>query len=230
MPSSPPSGFLLVHKPSGMTSHDVVDAVRNLFNTQQVGHAGTLDPTATGLLIVGIGTATKKLGHFLRLPKTYEAGITLGATSTTDDAEGMIEAVGGRHAAEDIPSQENVEHVLKEFVGSIEQVPPVYSAIKVRGVPAHRRMRRGESVTLRPRRITIESLELLDYTYPHLRIRCHVSSGTYIRALARDIGQKLEVGGYLSALSRTAIGPFQLTDATILTELRLHHLRQKLES
>jgi len=225
MPSPLSSGFLLIDKPRGITSHDAVDHVRRTLGIRQVGHAGTLDPMATGLLIVGVGAATKKLGNLLGLPKTYEAEITLGATSTTDDAEGTI----AKRSEGSPPTRDEVERALRSCIGTMEQLPPAYSAIKVRGVPAHRRMRRGESVTLRSRLITIHTADLLSYDYPVLRIRCDVSSGTYIRALARDIGEKLGCGGYLSALRRTAIGPFLLQDAVSLSALGAGHLRPSLD-
>lgn len=229
MESLETSGFLLVDKPRGITSHDAVDHIRRRFRTREVGHAGTLDPMATGLLILGVGAATKKLGDILGLPKTYEAEITLGAVSTTDDGEGKITESGIVNGEYRMPSRVDVERVLESFTGTIKQVPPVYSAIKVRGVPAHRRVRRGESVTLPPRLITIHTLDLLVYTYPLLRIRCDVSSGTYVRALARDIGEKLGCGGYLSALRRMAIGPFLLQDAVSLSALGPGHLCSSLD-
>ena len=216
-------GFLLVNKPRGMTSHDVVAAIRrtlaagNRQPVSRVGHAGTLDPMATGLLIVGIGSATKALGKTTKLPKTYEAEVTLGATSTTDDAEGAIRAWGMGHGAWNPPTHKDIKNTLEEFRGTTEQVPPAYSAVKIRGVPAYRRARRGESFVLKPRRVTIPEITLVSYEYPVLRIRCTVSSGTYIRALARDIGKRLGTGGYLSWLERTRIGMYRLEDAVPLS-------------
>lgn len=216
-------GFFLVDKPPGMTSHDVVVKVRKLLASSsqrpapKVGHAGTLDPLATGLLIVGVGTATKKLGTLLKLPKTYEAELTLGATSTTDDAEGSISKDNRRQAAGNRGlTWRDVERALRQLTGEIEQVPPVYSAVKIRGVPAYRRARRGETVSLPPRRVTVHAAELLSFAYPHASVRWTVSSGTYIRSLARDLGKALGTGGHLSALRRTAIGPLTVSAACAL--------------
>lgn len=229
--STTPSGFLLLRKPAGITSHDVVDIVRKKLGTRRVGHAGTLDPMATGLLIVAVGTTTKHLQKILGLSKTYEAEIALGASSTTDDAEGTI-TQGDRDqgGGDREPTRDEIENVLREFLGTHEQVPPAYSAIKVRGTPAHRRVRRGESIVLPPRTITIHALELLGYTYPRLHIRCTVSSGTYIRALARDIGARLRTGAYLAALSRTAIGPWTLAAAQDPSAITSADLRETLDA
>ncbi len=212
-------GFLLIDKPAGLTSHDVVAAIRRQLATlpshlsTRVGHAGTLDPMATGLLIVGIGTATKRLGTLTKLPKTYEAEITLGATSSTDDAEGTLHEWRKEHGEWRIPTHARVRSVLASLTDTLEQVPPAYSAVKVRGVPAYRRARRGERVVLPPRRVTIHAARLRSYRYPRLRVRWTVSSGTYIRALARDLGVALRTGAYLSALRRTTIGAFHVRDA-----------------
>lgn len=210
--------FLLVNKPKGMTSHDVVDAVRRARGVRRVGHGGTLDPLATGLLIIGVGGATKNLRDVLTLPKTYEATVTLGATSTTDDAEGVVRRTenGGRGKR---PSRERVTRILARYHGEIMQTPPAYAAIKIGGRRAYERARKGEEVRLAPRRVTIHRLELLGYDYPTLRIRAEVSAGTYIRALARDIGAALGTGGYLTELTRTRIGPYRLENSVLLREL-----------
>ncbi len=223
------SGFLLVNKPRGPTSFDVVAHVRRVLGVHKVGHAGTLDPFATGLLIIGVGIATKRLGTYSRLPKTYGGEITLGATSTTDDIEGEIqERAGTGGAGRGIPSSAEVARVLREFVGERMQRPPTYSAIKVRGVPAYRRARRLESFTLPLRHVRIEEIQLLRYAYPLLAIRCIVNAGTYIRALARDIGEHLQTGGYLSALERTKIGPYRIDDAVALGDVTLKALHRQL--
>ena len=217
-------GFLFVDKPAGITSHDVVDQVRRLLRTYvrtrsipKVGHAGTLDPLATGLLIIGVGGATKMLQRLLKLPKTYEAEVTLGATSTTDDAEGPLTETPAFKFQR--PKHGELERVLRRLTGEIEQVPPAYSAVKLHGVRAHRRARRGERVSLTPRRVTIKEAVLLSYEFPRTSVRWTVSSGTYIRALARDLGVQLGTGAYLSALRRTSIGPFRLSDAVPLAQL-----------
>ncbi|MDP3685373.1 MAG: tRNA pseudouridine(55) synthase TruB [bacterium] len=226
-------GFFLIDKPPGITSHDVVAAVRHRLESQvsklktRVGHAGTLDPLATGLLIVGVGTATKKLGTLLKLPKTYEAGLIFGATSTTDDAEGKIQATGSREQRTGTmhPTRQDIERALQQLTGEIEQVPPAYSAVKVRGVPAYRRARRGECVALPARPVTVFEAQLLSFSYPHARIRWTVSSGTYIRSLARDLGEILGTGAYLSALRRTAIGPLAVSAARALDTVTLENLQ-----
>jgi len=211
-------GILLVDKPVGWTSFDVVAKIRGQIRREyqekgikptkrqlKVGHAGTLDPFATGLLVILLGDATKKATEFLKLDKVYEATIRLGQTSTTGDPEGEITDVSTRQ-----PSQVEVEEALNKFVGEITQTPPIFSAIKVNGQRAYKLAHKGEEVEIPPRQVTIYSIELLDYAYPELNIRTHVSSGTYIRTLAEDIGVKLGVGAYCSNLRRTAINSFTL--------------------
>lgn len=212
------AGLILVNKPKGMTSHDVVNKIRKITGEKRVGHAGTLDPNATGLLIVGVGRqATKKLGDLTKsTTKTYEAELFLGATSTTDDMEGNLKQAEKVVA----PSRKQVEEVLCEFVGDQKQTPPVYSAVKIKGAKAYELARKGKTVTLKPRKVTIYSLKLLDYKYPIVKLECEVSSGTYIRALARDIGEKLGTGAYLANLKRTRIGDFKLEDALELKNLK----------
>lgn len=210
--------FLLIDKPKGITSHDVVDAVRKITGERRVGHAGTLDPNATGLLIVGVGReSTKKLGKSARnTTKVYVADIVLGEERDTDDVEGRsVKRVNRVNQV----NQEVISEALESFVGSQKQVPPKYSAVKIKGKPAYKRVRRGEKIELKPRKITIYSIKLLDYSYPLLRIKTQVSSGTYIRALARDIGRKLGSGAHLKNLRRTKIGRFSLKDAVKLNKL-----------
>lgn len=208
--------LMLIDKPSGFTSHDVVNVVRKKTGEKRVGHAGTLDPMATGLLIVGIGKATKELGKLIGLDKTYKAEITLGAESTTDDKEGIINELRTDNHHSRIPDTKDVESALRKFTGKIEQIPPAFSALKINGERAYKKARRGEKVFLKPRPVTVYSIKLIDYQFPALKIETEVSSGTYIRALARDIGKELGCGGYLSALTRTRIGEFYLSDATDL--------------
>lgn len=213
-------GILLVDKPVGWTSFDVVAKIRGQIRHQyqekgikptkrqlKVGHAGTLDPFATGLLIILLGDATKKADEFLKLDKVYEATIRLGQTSTTGDPEGEITDVSDRQ-----PPVEEVKAALKEFIGGIAQIPPIFSAIKVNGQRAYKLAHAGKEVEIPSRQVTIYSIELLDYTYPEVKIRTHVSSGTYIRTLAEDIGAALEVGGYCLTLQRTRIGRYSLPD------------------
>ena len=204
-------GLVLVNKSKGMTSHDVVDAVRRVTGVKKVGHAGTLDPNATGLLIVGVGRkATRKLGEISKnTKKTYKAEIMLGAVSDTDDAEGRILS---KKEIMKLPYEE-IKKTLEKFVGEQMQIPPDYSAIKLRGKKAYELARKGEKVKLEPRKVTVFSIKLLEYKYPILKFECEVSSGTYIRSLARDIGGKLGAGAYLRNLKRTRVGKYRLEDA-----------------
>jgi tRNA pseudouridine55 synthase len=209
------AGYLLVHKPAGPTSHDAVDAVRRIAQMRQVGHAGTLDPFAEGLLIILVGAYTKQSSAFMKLPKEYTATLTLGASSNTDDREGTITA------KEDAPRPDapHIERVLEKFRGKISQIPPQFSAIKIGGKKAYREARAGRTLELAPRGVEIFKLDVLSYNFPSLRIFVASSSGTYIRALARDIGEALGTGALLSALRRDAVGPYRLEDAVPLNTL-----------
>lgn len=210
--------FLLIDKPKGITSHDVIDKVRKITAEKKVGHAGTLDPNATGLLIVGIGReSTKKLGDISKnTDKVYEAEILFGEERDTDDAEGVVIS---KTKGELTPGEDEIKILLKTLVGKQKQIPPTYSAIKVKGKKAYIKARKGESVYLSPRKIKIYSIKLNNYNYPILQITVRVSSGTYIRALARDIGRKLGVGAYLNNLNRNAIGEYKLKNAVKLENL-----------
>ena len=201
-------GFLLIDKPPGPTSHDVVDMVRRATGEQKVGHAGTLDPFASGLLILAVGKATKELSKFVGLDKTYEAAICLGATSDTMDRTGKIE-----HAECSVVSEPAVREIMERFRGVIDQVPPMYSAKKVGGRKLYELAREGKEVERKPVRVAIHELELLSHEWPYLRVRAQVSSGTYIRALAHDIGASLGCGAYLEELRRTAVGTYKVEDA-----------------
>ena len=208
-------GLVVVDKSPGMTSHDVVARVRRLAGTRKVGHAGTLDPMATGVLVLGVDRATRLLGHLMLTEKSYDATIRLGVATTTDDAEGEIVAtsdVGG-------VSADDVRTELARFVGDIEQVPTAVSAIKVDGQRAYARVRAGEQVELKARPVTIHELVVHEVDLPDVRISVRCSSGTYIRAIARDLGEALGVGGHLTALRRTAVGSFDLSVARTLDEL-----------
>ena len=210
--------ILLIDKPKGWTSADVVAVVKKTFH-EKTGHGGTLDPNATGLLIVGTGADTKKLGEITKnTKKTYEAEIVLGATSDTDDVEGNIT----RFAKQDVkkPEREEIIKILKTFEGEQMQMPPQYSAIKIQGKKSYDLARKGIEVKLEPRKINIYSIKLIDYKYPVLKIICEVSSGTYIRSLARDIGEKLSTGAYLNELRRTRVGEYSVEKAVNLQELR----------
>ena len=201
-----PSGLLVVDKPAGWTSHDVVARVRRLAGTRRVGHAGTLDPMATGVLVLGIEKATRLLGHLTLHDKRYDATVAFGATTTTDDAEGEVVAT----APVDGLTEAAVREAAAAFAGEIEQVPPGVSAISVDGVRSYARVRRGETVTLPARRVTVHAFEVLAVRGAEADVRVHCSSGTYVRALARDLGAALGVGGHLTALRRTASGPYAL--------------------
>jgi tRNA pseudouridine55 synthase len=202
-----------------MTSHDVVARVRRLAGTRKVGHAGTLDPMATGVLLLGVNRATRLLGHLMLTEKAYDAVVRLGVATTSDDAEGEVTAQTSAAAVTD----EQIRESFDSFVGDIEQVPSSVSAIKVDGQRAYARVRAGESVELKARPVTIHAIEVDEAVRQGevvdvpVSVRC--SSGTYIRALARDVGATLGVGGHLTSLRRTAVGPFTLDDAHTLEAL-----------
>ena len=208
-------GLVVVDKAPGMTSHDVVSRVRRLAGTRKVGHAGTLDPMATGVLVLGVDRATRLLGHLMLTEKAYDATIRLGAATTTDDAEGEVVST---HATDGV-EEDVVRAELARFVGDIEQVPTAVSAIKVDGQRAYARVRAGEQVELKARPVTIHELVVHEVSLPDVRISVRCSSGTYIRAIARDLGNALGVGGHLTALRRTAVGSFDLSVARTLEEL-----------
>jgi len=208
------SGILNVNKPSGMTSHDVVDRVRRILRQRRVGHAGTLDPLATGVLLVCVGQATRLAEYLVDTTKVYRARLRLGLTTDTHDAEGKVVAEAPVQATE-----EEVRRVLANFLGSLEQVPPMYSALKHQGTPLYKLARQSIEVEREPRRVEIHELLLEDWSPPQLTIRIACSSGTYIRALARDLGQALGCGAHVAALTRLACGPFTLEEAISLEEL-----------
>ena len=213
------NGILLIDKPAGWTSHDVVAKVRAVLKKEtgrkiKVGHSGTLDPAATGLLVLLVGSYTKRAGNFSKLDKTYEAEITLGYTSTTGDKEGELSPKSTER-----PPEEQVRAVLGAFEGQIEQIPHAYSAVKVGGQRAYKLAREGKTPKLEPRKVTIDSITSMKYAYPKLFLTAKVSSGTYIRSLAEDIGTKLGTGAYLSALHRTEVGRFNIENAKDLQEV-----------
>jgi len=209
-------GIFAVYKPVGPTSNQVLSVIRKVAGTRVVGHAGTLDPLASGVLVIGIGReATKKLRDIIGSEKEYVAEVRLGATSTTDDEEGEKTEI----CVEKEPATAQIKAIVESFTGNILQAPPQYSAIKVRGERAYKIARRGKSVNLGKRSVEIKSIEVLGYAWPVLKIRTVTGSGTYIRSLARDIGEKLGVGGYLAALERTRVGSFRKEDAVVLEDL-----------
>ncbi len=213
-------GLVVVDKPSGWTSHDVVARLRRLAGTRKVGHAGTLDPMATGVLVLGVGRATRLLGHLAAHDKEYHATIRLGQSTVTDDAEG--EVIGGGTCAD--LSDDQVMQAVRRFVGEIDQVPSAVSAVKVDGVRSYARVRAGEEVDLPARRVTVSALDVHELMRPaddllDVKVTVTCSSGTYIRALARDLGTVLGVGGHLTALRRTRVGGIDLSQARTLEQL-----------
>ena len=209
---------LLIDKPDQMSSFGVVARVRRVLSERagkkvKVGHTGTLDPFATGLLILLVGKGTKRSNEFLKLDKWYEATIRLGAKSTTGDPEGEISVFDVFE-----PDFEVVKKVVQSFQGKIKQRVPNFSAVKINGQRAYKLAREGKEVEMPVREVEIFQIEILDYKWPELRIRCHVSSGTYIRTLGEDIGEKLGVSGYLTALRRTEVGKYKVSDAVKLDE------------
>ena len=210
-------GLLLVDKPAGITSHDVVSRVRKLAGTKKVGHAGTLDPMATGLLVLGIESATKLLTFVVGADKTYEATIRLGSSTITDDREGEVISEASQSELERI-SQEKIEYEIDKLKGVIQQVPSAVSAIKVNGEKAYDRVRAGEVFELKSREVTISRLEVVSDIFRgegfiDVNVIVDCSSGTYIRAIARDLGKALQVGGHLTSLRRTRIGSFDVLSA-----------------
>lgn len=207
-------GIVLIDKPKGWTSFDVVAKLRGQLKREtglkkpKVGHTGTLDPLATGLLIIVAGSYCKRAQEFSKLDKVYEAELTLGFASSTDDDEGEKTKINDK-----IPSSEEVGAVLNTFVGEQLQLPPAFSAIKVGGQRAYKLARAGKEVAIEPRRVTVYQIVDMSYAYPTVKFTVKVSSGTYIRSLARDIGEKLGTGAYLSALKRTEVGSYKLADA-----------------
>lgn len=221
-------GFILIDKPSGPTSHDVVDRVRALIKIRRVGHAGTLDPFATGLLILGIGKATKSLGKLVGLDKEYEATLRLGAVSDTYDRTGKITKTNSNTfdpaGSKTVLTLLEIQNVLQRFTGTIQQIPPMYSAKKVGGKKLYELARKGIEIERKPIIIIIRSIKLLEQKNSGFKIQVSCSSGTYIRSLAHDIGQALGCGAYLEELRRTAIGPFSITNAIPLADLTTENI------
>jgi tRNA pseudouridine55 synthase len=210
-----PDGLVIVDKPGGWTSHDVVAKVRGLAGTRKVGHAGTLDPMATGVLVVGIGRATRLLGYLAATEKEYLATIKLGVATTTDDADGgVVSEADASGVTDDV-----VAAAMQALTGTLDQVPSAVSAVKVDGVRAYKRVRQGETLELAPRQVTVSVFELLARRDADLDVRILCSSGTYVRALARDVGATLGVGAHLTSLRRTRVGRFAIHDARTLDQL-----------
>ena len=210
------SGVLIVDKPVGLTSHDVVQIIRKGTNIRRAGHTGTLDPRASGVLVILIGPAVRLSEYVSASDKRYQATIRLGSSTDTFDAEGVI-----TNSSTDVNvTEEQFEELLSQFIGEIEQTPPPYSAVKVGGQKAYEKARAGEEVELMPRKINVYSLDLLEWAPPEVVIDVFCSSGTYVRSLANDLGNELGVGAHLVGLRRTKSGQFTLRDAVSLRRLR----------
>lgn len=209
------NGLLVINKPTGITSFDCIRKLRRTTGERKIGHTGTLDPMASGVMVLLFGSATKRAGDYSKLDKTYKAEVTLGATSSTGDAEGELSKVNDL-----VPTEAEISRALKSFEGQITQTPPVYSAIKIGGQEAYKRARRGEQVEMPQRQVMINSIKLTDYQYPVVKLEADVSSGTYIRTLAEDIGEVLGTGAHLSGLVRTRVGEFGLDTALDLSSDR----------
>lgn len=219
------SGFLLINKPKDWTSHDVVAYLRKIIGVKKIGHAGTLDPFATGLLIVGVGReATKRLDKFKVLPKTYIATLKLGGTSDTYDSTGKITMTQWPNGTIKKPSLEKINKILKKFIGKQLQTPPMYSAKKVGGKKLYELARKGVEVERQPANIEIYNIKLLEYNWPYLKIEINCSTGTYIRSLAHDIGQALGCGAYCDELERVKIGEYLVEDAMMPEGLNVKDL------
>ena len=206
---------LIINKPLNITSMDVIRQLRRILGIRKIGHAGTLDPLATGVLIVCYGKGTKLISSFMDMTKKYSAEVNLSAFSETEDAEGPITEV----EIPTIPTLKDIEAVLPQFLGTIVQMPPKYSAVKVQGIRAYDLARQGKEVKMYPRQVTIESITVTSYEWPLMSIDVVCGKGTYIRSLGRDIGVALGVGGYLTKLERTAIGPHSVEHAIHLDDI-----------
>jgi tRNA pseudouridine55 synthase len=219
-------GLLNLDKPAGCTSRDVVNRVQRLVRPHKVGHAGTLDPLATGVLVVAVGPATRLVEYVQQMQKTYQGAFLLGRTSDTEDVEGHV--VELPDAA--MPEREEILAAIPRFVGAIEQRPPAYSALKIAGQPAYKLARRGEQPDLLPRRVEIHSIELVRYEYPELELLVRCGSGTYIRSIGRDLAESIGTGAVMSQLRRLAIGPFAVENALAADDLSEGELEARLLS
>jgi len=217
-------GLLIVDKPVGPTSHKIVSLVRRGMGIRKVGHAGTLDPRASGVLVLCLRAATRLSEYLSTSSKRYEAVVRFGASTETYDAEGPVVRETGK-----VPKRAKVEAALEDFRGEIEQVPPPFSAIKVRGQKAYELARKGKEVELEPRQVTIHHLEIVSFKPPDVTLDVECTAGTYIRSLANDLGERLSCGAYLAKLQRTKAGPFTLEDAIPLPKLEVGFLTGKWE-
>ncbi|MEX2112484.1 MAG: tRNA pseudouridine(55) synthase TruB [Pirellulales bacterium] len=217
-------GLLNVNKPSGVTSRRVVDQIKRLVKPAKVGHAGTLDPLASGVLVIGIGQATRLVEYVQAMPKTYRATFLLGRTSTTEDVEGAVTLLENPP----VPTREELAGAAARLTGEIQQRPPAYSALKVDGRRAYARARAGETVELAERPVQIHRIVIVGYDYPELQLEIDCGSGTYVRSLGRDLAERVGAGAVMSALVRTAIGRFRLEDAIVVEQLTRDDLAQQL--
>lgn len=214
-------GIVLIDKPGGMTSHDVVSCVRRKFKMRRVGHAGTLDPMATGVLVVLLGKATKLFNRFVGLDKGYRATLEMGRKTDTADIEGKTLEQRSYGPI----TQKDLQDVFARFQGEILQTPPMVSAVKFKGQPLYKLARRGIEVEREPRTIRIDVLKLLDFSPPYVQFYIECSKGTYVRKLAEDIGEELGCGACISQIQRTRVGPFKLEDSVALDDLSEDHIR-----
>ncbi len=202
-------GIFGIKKPKGPTSHDIIDKLRQITGIRKIGHAGTLDPAAQGILVVAIGRKyTKKISKYKDQKKEYIATIRLGVVSDTDDLEGEV-----KKASSNQPQKGDIENILPDFVGTITQKPPVYSAVKINGTPSHKLARRGENPDPPPRRVTVKDIDLTSYEYPDIELTITSGPGVYIRSIARDLGEKLGTGALLADLIRKRVGDFNLENS-----------------
>lgn len=211
----PQNKILFIDKPSGMTSFDVIRELRKKLKIRKMGHAGTLDPLATGLLIIALESATKEISNYMNLPKEYEVLIEFGKISDSYDADGEIKETGNLKGI----ARKDFEELLKDFIGEIDQMPPAFSAKRIKGQRAYDLARKGLKVDLKPNKVRIFSIEILDWKWPTVSLRVKCGKGTYIRSLAHDLGQRLGCGGYVKELRRTAIGEFRVPDAQKLDNI-----------
>ena len=211
-------GLLLVDKPAAWTSHDVVAKIRNHFRIEKVGHGGTLDPSATGLLIIMLGKATKISERVMGHDKTYEGIFRLGSTTTTQDADGEIVSEADSEAVAAV-TREQTEAAMRSFIGDFMQTPPMVSAIKVKGTPLYKLARKGQTIEREGKLVHVYRFDLLSFEPPNVGFVAECTKGTYVRTLAHDVGQKLSVGAHLTQLRRTRIGNFALSDAVTLEKL-----------
>ena len=214
-------GILLVNKPDGMTSHDVVAKVRKIFKMKKVGHAGTLDPLATGVLVILLGKSTKLFDKFVGFDKAYRATFILGRTTTSADIQGEIIAENSFDGI----TQSQVEDVFKDFLGESEQLPPMVSAVKVGGKKLYQLARKGITVDRTPRKIRIDCLTLENFNLPYVKFYMECSKGTYVRQLAHDVGERLGCGACISQIERVKVGHFDISDAVNLEDINESHIR-----